>query len=162
MINTSRLIVSKTDLNGKIVSANEAFCEVSGFSKEDLLGKDHSIVRHSDMPSIVFKLLWVKLFDGQEVVAFVKNRRKNGDYYWVYATITPRFNKKGEISSFTSVRKRANPRAIKLIEPLYAKLLALETPGNYGKSALKLKELLDTKVIKYNALVSSLQINRNI
>ena len=60
IIQTSKLIVSKTDYDGVIVQANEAFCEVSGYSKSDLIGRPHNIVRHSDMPSIVFKVLWVK------------------------------------------------------------------------------------------------------
>ncbi|MEY4503763.1 MAG: hypothetical protein RL154_55 [Pseudomonadota bacterium] len=159
LINTSKLIVSKTDVNGEILQANDAFCEVSGYQKQELIGQPHNLVRHTDMPKIVFKLLWVKLLDAQEVYAFVKNMRKNGDYYWVYATVTPQLARNGEIVSFTSVRKKPNRKAIEIIEPFYKTLSALEEPHGYGQSALKLKELLNLKQMKYNKLISSLQIS---
>lgn len=161
-INTSKLIVSKTDIDGIILQANEAFCEVSGYLKSELVGQNHNLVRHKDMPQIVFKLLWIKLLDGQEVYAFVKNERKNGDYYWVYSTITPDIDRHGNIISFTSVRKRPNKKAIAIIEPFYKKLCALEEPSRYGQSALALKELLNSKNMKYNKLISSLQMTGNL
>ena len=157
IIQTSKLIVSKTDYDGVIVQANEAFCEVSGYSKSDLIGRPHNIVRHSDMPSIVFKVLWVKAAYGLETHAFVKNLRKNGQYYWVYATVTPNINENGEIDYITSVRKRANLKAVEQIEPLYKKLCSLESPGRYGDSALEVQKLLKQTGLKFNDLMHKLQ-----
>ncbi len=162
IVNTSKLLVSKTDLDGTIIQANEAFCEVSGYAKDELIGSPHSLVRHHDMPSIVFKLLWVKLYDGQEVYAFVKNKRKNGDFYWVYATVTPQFDRNGKLISFTSVRKKINQTAVKQIEPIYRELRSLEKPSSYGQSAMRLREILTDKNSKYNKLISSMQMGASI
>ena len=157
IINTSKLIVSKTDSDGAILQANDAFCEISGYSKAELIGQQHNIVRHPDMPSIVFKVLWVKAAYGLETQAFVKNLRKNGQYYWVFATVTPNVNKYGEIDYITSVRKRANPKAVEQIEPFYKKLLSLESPGRYGESALEIQKLLGQTGFKFNNLMHKLQ-----
>lgn len=156
-VNTTQLIVTKTDTEGYIKHANDVFCEISGYSKEELMDVDHNIVRHPDMPSIVFKLLWVKLLDGQEVYAFVKNLRKDGRYYWVFANVKPTTNKYGEINGFISVRKAANKNAVAQIERIYRALKSLESPASYGKAAVKMKELLESKNIKYNDFVRRLQ-----
>jgi PAS domain S-box-containing protein len=156
-VNTTQLIVTKTDTKGYIIHANDVFCEISGYKKEELINVDHNIVRHPDMPSIVFKLLWVKLLDGQEVYAFVKNLRKDGRYYWVFANVKPTTDKYGSINGFISVRKAANRNAIAQIERAYKRLKSLESLGSYGQSGLKLKELLDAKSIKYNDFVRRLQ-----
>lgn len=156
-VNTSQLIVTKTDISGHIVHANDVFCEISGYAKSELLGEDHNIVRHPDMPHIVFKILWVKLLDGQEVYAFVKNLRKDGRYYWVFANAKPTTDKYGEINGFISVRKAANKNAVAQIEKLYKQLNTLESPGRYGDAALKMKELLESNQIKYNDLIKRLQ-----
>lgn len=156
-VNTSQLIVTKTDTDGYIVHANDVFCEISGYSKNELLNQNHNLVRHPDMPSIVFKLLWVKLLDGQEVYAFVKNLRKDGRYYWVFANVKPTTNKYGDIDGFISVRKAANKNAVAQIEKLYGELRSLESPGRYGDAAVKLKELLEKSGIKYNDLIKKLQ-----
>ncbi len=154
---TTQLIVTKTDLDGHIVHANDVFCEISGYRKEELIGADHNIVRHPDMPSIVFRLLWSKLLDGQEVYAFVKNLRKDGRYYWVFANVKPTTDKYGNMNGFISVRKAANKIGVSQIERIYKKLKSLESPGSLGQAAVKLKELLDSKGIKYNAFAQKLQ-----
>ena len=85
----SRSIFSTTDLKGKITYANPYFIEVSGYSEEELIGKPHNILRHPDMPPVAFADLWATIKAGLPWTAMVKNRRKNGDYYWVLATVTP-------------------------------------------------------------------------
>jgi len=156
-VNTTQLIVTKTDIYGNIVHANDVFCEISGYDKTELMGVDHNIVRHPDMPSIVFKLLWTKLLDGQEVYAFVKNLRKDGRYYWVFANVKPTTDKYDEINGFISVRKGANKKGVMQIEKIYKLLKSLESPNSYGQAAVKLKELLDAKAIKYNTLIQRMQ-----
>lgn len=156
-VNTTQLIVTKTDIYGNITHTNDVFCEISGYSKAELMGVDHNIVRHPDMPSIVFRLLWAKLLDGQEVYAFVKNLRKDGRYYWVFANVKPTTDKYGGINGFISVRKSANKNGVAQIERIYRKLKSLESPGNYGQAATALKTLLESKSIKYNAFAQRLQ-----
>ncbi len=84
----NELIVSRTDLKGKITYANETFARISGYEVEELLGKPHNIVRHPDMPHFVFKELWESLKRGEIWRGYVKNLRKDGGYYWVYAEVS--------------------------------------------------------------------------
>ncbi len=100
-------IVSRTDIHGKITSANEAFIEASGFEWKDLVGQPHNILRHPDVPEAVFKDFWTTLQAGKPWSQIVKNRRKNGDHYWVIAKATPIFEK-GVITGYMSVRNAAS------------------------------------------------------
>ena len=111
-------LVTKTDLKGKIVYANPAFVSISGYSLEELVGKNHNVVRHPDMPVAAFKNLWDTLKLGRPWSQCVKNRCKNGDYYWVKANITPVF-KNGEVDGFMSVRTKVSTEEIDLAEALY-------------------------------------------
>jgi PAS domain S-box-containing protein len=85
----NEIIVSKTDLKGRITYANDVFIKLAGFTETELLGQPHSIIRHPEMPRCVFKLLWDTIAEGGEIFAYVVNRSKNGDHYWVFAHVTP-------------------------------------------------------------------------
>jgi PAS domain S-box-containing protein len=98
------IISSTTDLKGKIIDVSEAFCKISGFSRKELIGKNHNIVRHPDMSKEVFRDLWAKIVRGEPWRGKVKNIRKNGSFYWVYANIEPLFNTNGIIDSYISIR----------------------------------------------------------
>jgi len=100
------LIVSSTDLKGIITYANRKFCEIAGYTKEELKGKNQNIVRHPDMPKAAFKELWNTIQAGKEWTGIVKNLRKDGRYYWVYSHITP-IKTDGEISGYTAARRPA-------------------------------------------------------
>nr|WP_321267998.1 PAS domain-containing protein [uncultured Sulfurimonas sp.] len=97
------IIISRTDLNGNITYANETFCEISGYEPEELIGKPHSIVRHPDMPSAVFKELWEKLHNNEQWRGVVKNLRKDKGYYWVEAIVSGVY-KDGELVEYKSLR----------------------------------------------------------
>ena len=97
------LIISRTDLNGKITYANETFCEISGYEESELRGKSHSIVRHPDMPSSVFKELWDSIKNEKQWVGVVKNLRKDRGFYWVKAIVSGVY-KDGELVEFKSLR----------------------------------------------------------
>ncbi|AZQ83129.1 PAS domain S-box protein [Colwellia sp. Arc7-635] len=114
-------LVSTTDLNGTITYANPEFCEVAGYSLEELIGQHHNIVRHPDMPTATFKDLWEKLKRGDSWRGMVKNRCKNGDYYWVDAYVTPLL-KDGKISGYQSVRAFPNNEQKLQAQKLYDKL----------------------------------------
>lgn len=159
----SDLIVSKTDLKGRLTYANRLFCKVAGYTEAELIGAQHSIVRHPDMPRSVFKLLWDTIEDRREIFAYVKNMAKNGDHYWVYAHVTPSFGVDGRICSYHSNR-RAPARDIieKTIAPLYAEVLAIERRHANGKDALAAghKALVDfvaSQKVSYDELMFSLK-----
>jgi PAS domain S-box-containing protein len=115
------LIVSKTDLKGIITYVNDAFVEISGFSREELIGKNHNIVRHPDMPPQAFKWLWDTLDEGLPWRGLVKNRCKNGDYYWVKALASP-IKVKGKIVGYLSVRSAPTREGVAAADALYKSL----------------------------------------
>lgn len=120
---SSLRLISSTDKRGVITHCNDAFVEVSGFERDELIGKNHNLVRHPDMPPSVFKEMWTTLAAGKVWMGLVKNRRKNGDHYWVSAFVTPIFNGT-EITGYESVRVTALPdekvRASLAYERLFA------------------------------------------
>ena len=97
------LIISRTDLHGKITYANETFCSISGYTKNDLIGKPHSVVRHPDMPSAMFEDLWNTLKAGKQWKGIVKNMRKDKGFYWVEALVSGVY-KNGELVEYKSLR----------------------------------------------------------
>lgn len=113
-----RLIISTTDLQGHITYCNDLFINVSGFSKEELLGQPHNIVRHPDMPPEAFRSLWANVQSGLPWEGVVKNRRKDGGFYWVYAQVVPVFQNM-QIKGYLSVRKKPTREEIDQAEQLY-------------------------------------------
>ena len=97
------LIISRTDLSGKITYANETFCEISGYEMSELLGQSHSLVRHPDMPKTVFSTLWSTILDKKQWKGIVKNLRKDGGFYWVEAIISGVY-KEGKLVEYKSLR----------------------------------------------------------
>ncbi len=121
LLNDGEVIVSSTDLKGAITYCNDIFIKLSGFSEKELINKNHNVVRHPDMPPEAFKDLWETVQSGNNWSGIVKNRCKNGDYYWVKANVNPDY-KEGVLSGFTSVRSKANKKEIKAAEALYKKI----------------------------------------
>ena len=117
------IIISKTDRKGVITEINADFLEISGFNKEELLGKSHNMVRHPDMPPAAFEDLWQTVKQGKLWNGIVKNRCKNGDYYWVEANVTPTLQN-GEIVGYVSVRTKPSRQQIQQAEKLYIDLKA--------------------------------------
>ncbi|MCB0333238.1 MAG: PAS domain-containing protein [Bdellovibrionales bacterium] len=120
------IIVSKTDLTGRITYANKVFLRVAGYEEHELLGEQHNIIRHPAMPRCVFKYLWDTIEQGQEIFAYVINQCKNGDHYWVFAHVTPTFNAHGEIIGYHSSRRVPDRKAVETIDGIYKLLLAEE------------------------------------
>lgn len=113
------LITSKTDLKGNIIYANNDFLKYAGYEVSELLLKPHNIVRHEDMPRTVFKCLWDYIQNGKEIFAFVKNKAKDGRYYWIFANVTASFDEQGNIINYYSVRHTSNRKVLPLIEEIY-------------------------------------------
>lgn len=119
-------IVSKTNAKGIITYGNPIFIEFSGYTEAELLGSQHNIVRHPDMPRSVFKLAWDTIQGGKEFFGYVKNMSKDGGFYWVFTHITPDFDASRKIVGFTSVRRCPRREAITKIEPVYREMLQAE------------------------------------
>ena len=119
----SDTLLSSTDLKGRIVYANDAFIQVSGFGREELYGKAHNVVRHPDMPPAAFKDMWDMMRRGLPWTALVKNRRKDGDHYWVRANASP-IRHGGEVVGFLSVRTKASEEEVRLYEAFYRRINA--------------------------------------
>src|SRR6266496_138514 len=117
------MIVSKTDLKGKLTYFNDQFVKASGFTDQELMGQPHNIVRHPDMPPEAFEDLWVTLKAGKPWTGAVKNRRKNGDYYWVLASATPIWEN-GQVTGYMSIRSRLSADQRAEAEHVYALLRA--------------------------------------
>lgn len=120
------VIVSKTDLTGKITYANDIFLEIAGYEEHEVLGQPHSMIRHPDMPRSVFKFMWDTLAAEQEIFAYVVNMTRNGDHYWVYAHVTPTFGPSGRPIGYHSNRRVPDPGAVASITKIYAALRAEE------------------------------------
>lgn len=132
-------LVTKTNLKGTITYVNPAFVEISGFSQEELVGQNHNVVRHPDMPPAAFKDLWETLKLGRPWSKLVKNRCKNGDYYWVKANVTPIFSG-GEVVEYMSVRTKPSEQEILESTKLYSQLrlgdASLPSPNSVAKKNL--------------------------
>lgn len=154
---SGEFIVSKTDLKGLITYCNETFIDMSGYSEEELLHSPHNILRHQDMPKLVFKLLWERIREREGIYAYVKNKTKNGDYYWVFAYVTPSFDPSGNRIGYYSVRRAPTDKSIKAIVPLYQQLLNAERSGGISASEKLLASLLQQQGMTYDQFVLGLQ-----
>ena len=156
------IIVSKTDLKGRITYANRTFMRVAGYREAELLGQPHSIVRHPDMPRAVFKLLWDTLADRNEVFAYVKNMTKSGGFYWVFAHVTPSLDASRNVVGYHSNRRTPRRDVIEsVIEPIYGELLRIEKSESNKKVGLEksfqtLNEVIRSKARTYDELIFSL------
>ena len=122
---TGELIVSQTDVAGTITMCNEAFVHMSGFSRAELIGTPHSIVRHPDMPKAAFAALWATVEQGKRWSGYVKNLRRDGGYYWVYATVIPKIVD-GVVVGHTSVRREPSRDKVEALIGVYATMRAEE------------------------------------
>jgi len=150
-------IVSKTDLKGRITYVNKIFMEMAEYTEKELIGKPHSIIRHPDMPKAVFKLLWQMVQNKEEIFAYVINRTKKGNEYWVYANVTPSLDESGKLIGYYSVRRKPNEKALETIKPLYAEMLRVEKSSGVDASTKMLTDLLNEKGVSYNELIIDIQ-----
>lgn len=153
-------IVSKTNAKGIITYGNPIFIEFSGYTETELLGTQHNIIRHPDMPRSAFKLVWDTISAGQEFFGYVKNMAKDGSYYWVFTHITPDYDRQGKIIGYTSVRRCPKRGAVAKVEPVYRAMLEAEKAMG-ARSAIDagtavLLDLLKQTGTRYEELVFSL------
>lgn len=135
-LDVEEIIVSKTDLKGRITYANDVFLRVAKMTEAEVIGAPHNVIRHPDMPRAVFQLLWERIESGHECFAYVLNMAKNGDHYWVFAHVTPSRDATGKITGYHSNRRKPDPAQIAAVAPLYKKLLAIEAAEADRKNGL--------------------------
>ena len=157
----NEIIVSKTDPAGRITYANDVFCRMSGYTEEELIGRPHSLLRHPQMPRVIFKMLWERLQVGREIFAFVLNRCKSSDEYWVFAHITPTL-RGGQIVGHHSNRRTVNRAALPQVRTLYGQLLAEQQrhskkADGIAASQRLLDRLLAESGLSYDEMVWSLE-----
>jgi len=156
-------IVSKTDPKGIIEYGNDYFVEISGYSEAELIGKPHSLIRHPDMPKVVFKMMWDRINKAQNIMAVVKNLAKDGRYYWVVTEFEPKIDPiTNNIISHTAFRKAAPEKAVQVIEPIYQKLLEIEKESGMEGSEKYLRGFLEEKNMTYDEFIDDLVGNKGI
>ena len=157
------VIVSKTDLKGRLTYVNRVFINISGYQEPELLGEPHSLIRNPEMPRSVFKLLWDTIGAGREIFVYVNNLSKNGDHYWVLAHVTPSFDKNGQIVGYHSNRRVPDRDVLNsTIIPLYKAVLEEENQHKNAKEGMNkgFEMLLDAvkqKGMNYDELIFALQ-----
>ena len=156
-MNQNDFIVSKTDLQGRITYSNKIFMQMGVYTEEELLGQPHSIIRHPSMPKSVFKLLWDMIQNKEEVFAYVLNKTKKGNEYWVYANVTPSLDENGKTIGYFSVRRMPNPKALERIIPLYKQMLQAEQSGGTNAGTKILTDILDEEGVGYNEFIIAIQ-----
>lgn len=156
------VIVSKTDLKGRITYANRVFLRLADMTEKEAIGAPHSVIRNPTMPRCVFKLLWDTIQNGKEIFAYVVNRSQNGDHYWVLAHVTPSRDSSGNIVGYHSNRRVPDRRILdQTIIPLYRSLLQEEERHPNRKEGMQsayntLVNLLQEKKVAYDEFVLSL------
>ena len=156
-VSSDAFLVAKTDTKGKITYCNIPFAQIVGAQCSELIGKPHNIVRHPDMPRIIFKILWEHVKNKKEVFAYVKNKSFDGSFYWVFANVTASLDQNGNTIGYYSVRRKPNPKALEIIVPLYKQLLEAEKIGGIEASSRLLESVLKEKNKSYDELMNNLQ-----
>lgn len=154
-------IVSKTDHKGIIKYVNRVFLEVSEYEEHEVIGKPHNFIRHPDMPKCIFKLLWEKINSGQEILAYVVNRTKFNQFYWVLAHVTPSFDEDGKIIGFHSNRRVPKKESVETIKQIYKKLLEIEQHSSNKKEGIQagydaLMKMINDKGLTYDEFIFSI------
>lgn len=148
------LLVTKTNLKGIITYANRGFMDIVSMSEDELVGMPHNVIRHPQMPKIIFKYLWTYLQEGLEIHAYVKNLCADGSFYWVMANVTPSYLN-GKVVGYHSSRRLPTAHALSIIKPLYDKLLQAEKSGGINASEKIMNDLLHEKGMAYDEFILS-------
>lgn len=153
-------IVSTTDPTGRITSANEVLLRFSGYRADELIGQQHNILRHPDMPRAVFALAWETIAEGEAFLGYIKNLSKNGSFYWVFAHIFPLFDEEGRLTGYKSIRRKPRADALPGVAALYAAMCRAEAEAGprdaIAAGRAVLSRVLAGKGQGYEAFVAAL------
>lgn len=153
----NQILVSKTDTKGILTYCNTAFIQISGYTESELLEQQQNIIRHPDMPRVIFKLLWETIQNNREFNGYIKNLAQDGSYYWVIANITPSFSSNTKLLGYNSVQRKPDPEKLNYIQDLYHELLEIEqdasTENAINESRYKLDSILNAREMGYDEFV---------
>ncbi|WP_103071249.1 PAS domain-containing protein [Aquimarina sediminis] len=156
MLDPKKTIMSKTDPKGIIEYANDYFMEICGYEEHELIGQPHNVIRHPDMPKVIFKWLWQRLNAKENIHALVKNLAKDGRYYWVITDFEVKQDESGEITSFFA-RRKAPPRdTIEKVSELYRKILSIEQARGVEVAEKYLIGYLEEKEMTYDEFIEDI------
>ena len=159
----TKTLISETDVKGTITNVNDVFCAVAHYSASELIGQPHNLIRHPDMPKLIFKLLWDNLKVGNNFVGVIKNLAKTGEYYWVVTDFEMRRDAMGNITHYIGRRKSVPEAAINnYLAPFYESLLKMEKIGGVELSSRFLKNYLTKQGKDYiDFVISIMSENQN-
>ena len=167
VLNPKDVLLSITDIKGNIEYCNDEFVEVSGYEEYELVGSPHSIVRHPDMPKVVFEIMWDRLAKEDNIVAIVKNMGKTGRYYWVMTDFVIRRDDNGNVTGYKAFRKPAPKKAVEIVIPFYKKLREIEDFRGIEAAMNFFNGFFDGKNTNYddfieNIITSNLQVENKL
>ena len=159
----TKTLISETDVKGTITNVNDVFCAVAHYSPSELIGQPHNLIRHPDMPKLIFKLLWDNLKVGNNFVGVIKNLAKTGEYYWVVTDFEMRRDAMGNITHYIGRRKAVPEAAINnYLAPFYESLLKMEKIGGVELSSRFFKNYLTKQGKDYiDFVISIMSENQN-
>lgn len=162
-IDTQTLMVSRTDRRGIIEYVNNDFCTISGYTSEELLYKPHSMIRHPEMPGVIFKMMWDRLKNNQDIFTVIKNVAKNGDYYWVTTQFEIRKHPyENRVGGYVAYRRGADEHIVNQISKLYAELLFIEKKDGLSASEAYLTQFLSSKKMSYDEYMEKISIKEGL
>ncbi|KFF10333.1 PAS domain-containing protein [Flavobacterium hydatis] len=156
---TSKTIVSKADLYGTLEYVNDTFSKVSGYDESELVGQPHNIIRHPDMPKVIFKVLWDNIKMGKKFHGIIKNLAKSGEYYWVITDFDYIVSEDAKILKYIARRKAISAGVVEKIEDLYKKLSKIEEVSGIEASEKYLTGYLEDHNLDYVELITKLMMD---
>lgn len=158
IIPDEEVLVSVTDPKGIITDANDVFVKVSGYAKEELVGASHNVIRHPDMPKVMFKIVWDHIKDRENVMAVVKNLAKDGRYYWVVTDFITRVDADRKVINYTAYRRPVDDKVKAAVIPLYKALCAIEDLAGMDASEKFLGDYFENLGMTYDELVEEILV----
>jgi PAS domain S-box-containing protein len=158
IIPDKEVLISVTDPKGIITEANEVFCEVAGYTQDELIGASHNVIRHPDMPKVMFKIVWDRIMDKENVMAVVKNLAKDGRYYWIVTDFVTKVDANRNILNYTAYRRPVSDKVKDAIIPLYKALCAIEDIAGMEASEKFLADYFEKLGLTYDELIEELII----
>ncbi|MCK5678902.1 MAG: PAS domain S-box protein [Flavobacteriaceae bacterium] len=156
IIPDEEVLISVTDPKGIIIETNDIFTKISGYSDEELIGSSHNIIRHPDMPKIMFKIVWDHIMDKENVMAVVKNLAKDGKYYWVVTDFVTRVDADRNIINYTAYRRPVHDKVKQAVIPLYKALCAIEDVAGMDSAEKFLNNYFGDRDTNYDDMIEEI------
>ena len=160
LIPDEEVLISVTNPKGIIIEANDIFCKIAGYKKEELVGSPHNMIRHPDMPRIMFKIVWDKIKEKENVMAVVKNLAKDGKYYWVVTDFVTKVAADRSIINYTAYRKPVGDNVKAAVIPLYKALCAIEDLSGIEASEKFLNDYFEQIGMTYDEMVEEIIVKK--